>query len=94
MVLELVLQALSAPFSVLILYLLDRYGEMKLYEILAHIGFSKYKAVRNTILLLTKAGLINVVVKRISPRVHAWRIKLTERGKRIIRSLINSITTE
>ncbi len=92
MVLEVILQALSAPFSILILYLLDKYGEMKLYEILAHIGFSKYKAVRNTIMILTKAGLINVVIRRISPRVHAWRIKLTDRGKRIIRALINSVS--
>ena len=92
MVLEVILQPLSAPFSILILYLLDKYGEMKLYEILAHIGFSKYKAVRNTIMILTKAGLINVVIRRISPRVHAWRIKLTDRGKRIIRALINSVS--
>ncbi len=92
MVLEVILQALSAPFSILILYLLDKYGEMKLYEILAHIGFSKYKAVRNTIMILTKAGLINVVIRRISPRVHAWKIKLTDRGKRIIRALINSVS--
>jgi len=92
MVLEVILQALSAPFSILILYLLDKYGEMKLYEILAHIGFSKYKAVRNTIMILTKAGLINVVIRRISPRVHAWKIRLTDRGKRIIRALINSVS--
>ena len=91
MVIDLILQALSSPFSVLILYLLDRYGEMKLYEILTHVGFSKYKAVRKTITLLAKAELVNVAIKKISPRVHAWRIKLTKRGKRIIRSLINSI---
>ncbi|MEX0568160.1 MAG: hypothetical protein Q6363_003250 [Candidatus Njordarchaeota archaeon] len=91
MVLDTILTALSSPFSILILYLLDRYGEMKLTEILAKIGFSKYKSIRNTILLLSKAGLISVGVKLISPRVRAWKIKLTKLGKNIVKAILSTI---
>lgn len=91
MVLDFILTALSSPFSILILYLLDKYGEMKLTEILAKIGFSKYKSIRNTILLLSKAGLIVVGEKWLSPRVKAWKIKLTDMGKNIVRAVLNAI---
>ena len=91
MVWDLILQALSSPFSIAILYLLHKYEEMKLSEILAKIGFSKYKSVRNTIMALSKAGLITVAISKISPRVKAWRIKLTERGRRLIEALISAL---
>ncbi|MCR8487022.1 MAG: hypothetical protein NDP22_01245 [Crenarchaeota archaeon] len=87
MSLELILQALSSPFSVLVLYLLDKYGEMKLTDILIHLGFSKYKAVRKAVLLLAEVGLVRIAVKKITPRVNAWTIRITDRGKRIIEAI-------
>lgn len=91
MVLESLLQALSTQFSFLILYLLDKYGEMKLTDILVHIGFSRYKAVRRAILLLAEVGLIQIVMKQITPRVSAWIIRITDKGKRIINAIKSAI---
>jgi len=91
MVIDVVIQALSAPFSITILYLLHKYGEMKLSELLANIGFSKYKSVRKTLILLAKVGLVKIAVKHISPRVKAWKIKITDHGKKVIEGIIKSI---
>ncbi len=93
MVVDLVIQALSAPFSITILYLLHKYGEMKLSELLANIGFSKYKSVRKTLMILAKVGLIKIAIKHISPRVKAWKIRITDHGRRVIEGIIKSVSS-
>jgi len=94
MVIDIIIQALSSQFSILILYLLNKYEEMKLTEILAKIGFSKYKSVRKAIILLAKAGLVTIGVKKITPRVKAWKIRITNKGRQIIQSIVKNIPTQ
>ncbi len=94
MVIDMIIQALSSQFSILILYLLNKYEEMKLTEILGKIGFSKYKSVRKTIMLLAKAGLVSIAIKKITPRVKAWKIKITNKGKQIIEALVKNISPQ